>query len=258
MAIDEAIYEAFREGRVGPTLRIYGWSPPGISLGYFQDIDSVLDIEQCSRHNMLFVRRITGGEAIFHDKEVTYSLVCSPEDLILPKSVKQSFKVLTGFLINAYRELGLDARFFCDSDRHFSDTESTGFCFATSEAYDVCVNGKKLGGNAQKRSRSVIFQHGSIPLDLDFDHASRFFKEDLSPLKKSVTALNDLVGRAVPFEEIQERLIESFKRTFQVEVTREDLSGDEVASMFHRMTDKYSQFFWSTCSREPAVDTDIV
>ena len=109
MAIDEALLDAFDPGRSAPVLRLYGWRPPALSLGRFQDPPSVLDLDRCRADGVPVVRRITGGGVIYHADELTYAIVCAPHHLPAASTIKETFRHLTGFLLAFYRSLGLDA-----------------------------------------------------------------------------------------------------------------------------------------------------
>lgn len=164
MAFDEALLRSFDQCSK-PILRLYGWNPPAISLGRFQKAGEVLDTDYCSANGTGVVRRITGGGVIYHADELTYSIICAPEQIPETNSIKDSFRVLTGFLLRFYRDLGLDACYAADvSCAGEKLGERTPFCFAGKETYDILVNGRKIGGNAQRRLKQVIFQHGSIPV----------------------------------------------------------------------------------------------
>ena len=165
MAIDEALLRAFDPASSLPVLRLYGWNPPALSLGRYQNVSEILDLKRCRDDGVAFVRRVTGGGVIYHADELTYSLVCSPGQIPPTSSIKDSFRLLTGFLLSFYRALGLDVLYasdFAPEGTRFG--ERTAFCFAGKESFDVLVNGCKIGGNAQRRLKNVIFQHGSIPL----------------------------------------------------------------------------------------------
>ncbi|HBA72165.1 MAG: lipoate--protein ligase [Geobacteraceae bacterium GWC2_55_20] len=164
MALDEALLCAFDQYSK-PILRLYGWHPAAISLGRFQKAREVLDTGRCLADGTTIVRRITGGGVIYHADELTYSIICSPEQIPETNSIKDSFRVLTGFLLRFYRDLGLDASYAVDGNNSGEKLgERTPFCFAGKETYDILVNGRKIGGNAQRRLKRIIFQHGSIPI----------------------------------------------------------------------------------------------
>jgi len=165
MALDEALLSCFDPARSLPVFRLYGWSPPAFSLGKFQRAGEVLDLERCAREGVSVVRRVTGGGCIFHADELTYSIICSPRHIAGVEGVKESYRRLCGFLLLAYRGMGLDPAFAVDSSPAAERLgERTPLCFAGREEYDITIRGRKLGGNAQRRTRGIIFQHGSIPL----------------------------------------------------------------------------------------------
>jgi lipoate-protein ligase A len=210
MAQDEALLACFDPDRSRPILRLYGWSPPAISLGRFQTAEEVLDLSRCKAAGIPVVRRITGGGAIYHAEELTYSLVCTPDQIPAAASVKESFRTLTRFICRFYELLGLDVSYAVD---HFPPGtklgERTPFCFAGRETYDILVRGKKIGGNAQRRLKNVIFQHGSIPLVNHAAAGAAFLREPPDGLAESTGALADF-GVVRPREELVRLLMEAF------------------------------------------------
>jgi lipoate-protein ligase A len=167
MALDKALLDYYQPGKSMPIFRFYRWLTPAISLGRFQQAADILNIKNCHRDNIDIVRRITGGGAIYHlPTDLTYSLVCDAR-FFGSASVKESYRLITQFLIDAYRQLGFKAAYARDiaTDENKLGQRSD-FCFSGFEQYDILINGRKIGGNAQKRKRQVIFQHGSLPLEL--------------------------------------------------------------------------------------------
>ncbi len=227
MAIDEALFRKFYENKITPTLRIYNWKPASLSIGYFQDPDKELNIAKCKNENIPLVRRITGGGTIFHDQELTYSLVCSNKDLGTD-DVKNSFKILCSFIISTYKRLGLRPQFA--KEANLSKKNPTGFssfCFASNEEYDILIRGRKIGGNAQRRRKHVVFQHGSIPLKLDMDMILSFLKKPDFRIKDKVISLNDALEKELTFDELKNILIESFNETLSTELTLGNLDTEE-------------------------------
>jgi len=165
MAIDEALLACFSLGESLPILRLYGWNPPAFSCGRFQEPAEIINLDRCRADGVQVVKRITGGGVIYHTEELTYSLVCPTTFIPGSSGVKEAFFHLTAFLIKFYTKLGLDA---CHAIDHYQGAvklgERTPLCFAGVESCDILVNGSKIGGNAQRRLKNVIFQHGSIPL----------------------------------------------------------------------------------------------
>ncbi|MGB9635383.1 MAG: lipoate--protein ligase family protein [Candidatus Micrarchaeia archaeon] len=149
MAIDEAVSNAVAEGHADPTIRFYMWEPSAVSIGYFQSIIDEVDVEFCKKNRIDYVRRRTGGGAVYHDSsgEITYSVI-APQ-YMFPSGIIESYKVICGWIINGLREIGINAEFV--------------------PINDVVVGGKKISGNAQTRRNGVLLQHGTILYDSDFD-----------------------------------------------------------------------------------------
>ncbi|MGM0568021.1 MAG: lipoate--protein ligase family protein [Elusimicrobiota bacterium] len=214
MEIDESIFESYKKSKSQPVFRLYSWSPPTISLGRFQKKDKVLDLKACCADGVEIVRRITGGGAIYHGDEITYSITCSACE-IGARSVKEGYLILGSFLIEAYKQVGLDAcyNFQIGSGRG----KPSRFCFSGMEEYDIVVDKLKMGGNAQRRSRDTIFQHGSIPLSYNKEKIQKYFKVPVSPASKLffLKKYSDMDPRK--FKKI---LIESFSRQMKAKLER--------------------------------------
>ncbi len=213
MAIDEALLDGFDPGASRPVLRLYGWNPPALSLGRFQDPDRVLDLPRCRQGRVDVVRRITGGGVIYHDDELTYAIVCAPRHLPFPMSVRDSYRTLNRFLLAFYRGLGLRAGYAVDEFDGTPEASGLGartsFCYAGLESFDILVEGRKVGGNAQRRTRDAIFQHGSIPLQDRLETAVGFLREKPSGLDRSVASLSTL-GVRIPKETLMRGLADAF------------------------------------------------
>ncbi|HLO25336.1 MAG TPA: lipoate--protein ligase family protein [Geobacteraceae bacterium] len=227
MAVDEALLACFDPATSAPVLRLYGWHPPAFSLGRFQDAGQILDLEKCRDAGIPVVRRITGGGVIYHADELTYSIVCSPNQIPPAKSVKDSFRVLTSFLLRCYEKLGLAARYAVDLYPAGARLGGrTPLCFAGREAYDILVQGRKIGGNAQRRLKNVIFQHGSIPLRGSLATAAGYVR-DLPPgLEEGTASLADF-GVTIPVPDLKHLLLEAFAANFASAVASGELLTGE-------------------------------
>ena len=245
MALDEALLQSFDSHSTQPVLRLYGWSPPALSLGRFQKADDILDLEKCRAAGVSVVRRITGGGVIFHADELTYSIVCAPHHIPASDSIKDSFRVLTAFLLQFYRDLGLDAGYAVDRK---SSAEKIGerseFCFAGKETFDILINGRKIGGNAQRRKREVIFQHGSIPLIGRVDDGIKFLRVRPRGVKELVTSLSES-GIAADSGVLKTRLKDAFLNNLQAELLDETLTGDEQKLVERLKSEKYLNENWN-------------
>lgn len=227
MAVDEALLACFDPARSRPVLRLYGWAPPAFSLGRFQKEAEVLDLERCAAAGVPVVRRITGGGVIFHAEELTYSIVCAPRHIPPAPSIKESFRVLTSFLLCFYGKLGIEARYAVD---HFPPGTRLGersqFCFAGKESYDILIDGRKIGGNAQRRLKDAIFQHGSIPLVNHAGHGAGFLREPPAGVGDTTAALGDFRAGLAP-EELRKIMAEAFAEAFSAVLAGDTLTTKE-------------------------------
>lgn len=246
MAIDEALLCMFAPEASQPILRTYGWDPPALSLGRFQKTEEVLDLDSCCRGtDVSVVRRVSGGGTIFHADELTYSIVCSPGQIPSTASVKDSFRVLTEFLIDFYRMLGLNACYAIDT---VSDTERLGvrtaFCFAGKETFDILIGGKKIGGNAQRRYKNVIFQHGSIPVINRAHHGLQYMKDRSPEYAQQTVSLSDC-GISADIPTLKRMFVEAFRHHMGVVTHVSCLSSDEQHMSQELLLKKYALDRWN-------------
>lgn len=245
MAVDEALLLSFDPQTSLPVLRLYGWSPPTLSLGRFQKADEILDHVRCRSAGVQVVRRITGGGVIFHADEITYSIVCAPHQIPAVNSIKDSFRVLTGFLLQFYRKLGLSASYAIDCKASGETLgERTSYCFAGKETFDILLDGRKIGGNAQRRMKQVIFQHGSIPLLSRFEEGARFLRESPTGLEQRVTSLS-AVGIVPDSEFLKAGLKDAFSASLDVLLVDQSLRADEQKLAARLASEKYLQASWN-------------
>lgn len=242
MALDEALLACFDPGSSLPLLRIYGWNPPAFSLGRFQRPEEVLDLEGCARAGIPVVRRVTGGGCIFHAEELTYSIVCTPCQIADIVGVKESFRRLCGFLLLAYHRFGLSPAFAVDSPaRPARFGERTPLCFAGTEEYDILVRGRKLGGNAQRRTRGLIFQHGSIPLRSALDLARPFLR---CAVPEGATSLAE-AGVTLTPEAVKEQLLASFAEHLGISLRSSTPESEETEKAGLLRAAKYCSGSWN-------------
>lgn len=169
--LDFAIKNELKE----PIFRLYGWEPACVSLGRNQK-DDFLDYELLKSKNIDVVRRLTGGRALLHDNEITYSFICPESFLQNGSHIVSSYKEISQILIDKFKRLGIDLDFGA------SKPIKTGFdyCMLISTGADLCYKEKKLIGSAQCRSHGYILQHGSILYDYDKKLLEEIFKEKVS------------------------------------------------------------------------------
>ena len=253
MAIDEAIFLSYKENISAPTLRLYGWKPAAASIGCSQNPQDTLDLEACRKQKITFVRRPTGGGIIFHDHELTYSLVLAGGDIGLSDRVKESFENITSFLITAYQDLSIDACFAKNtSGPKPKDHTIADFCFSRKEEYDILVNGKKLGGNAQKRRRNIILQHGSIPLSFDKTKASKLLKGHCASGPLDITTIYDIARVKIDESALSDALTKAFSSHFKTTLKLDSLTNEEKIISEELRTFKYANTEWNFHARATA------
>ncbi|MBN3040531.1 MAG: lipoate--protein ligase family protein [Candidatus Omnitrophica bacterium] len=237
MAVDESLLFHFSEQKM-PTLRLYGWHKPWVSLGYSQKAFEVV-----RNQKIPIVRRISGGAAILHDKELTYSLVCSLADLNLPYKVKPAYCKLAGFLKDFYSSLGLEAFFAQDLGKKELGTYGN-FCFSSWQHFDLIISGKKIGGNAQRRKKDIIFQQGSIPQQIDSGLIKATFK-NISHCLDRATCLDSLLKEKTDFDDLKGKLADSFKNNFNIQFVKGNLSEKENKTADFLFENKYQNIVWN-------------
>ena len=260
MAVDEAIMRAVASGERPPTLRLYGWQPPALSLGYFQPLDDGIDLDECRRRGYDLIRRPTGGRAILHDDELTYSFCVRQDEIRGGHSVMRSYREISRGLVAGLQKLGAEVT-LGDDGSHGPDRYpgARAICFAKTARCDLQAAGRKIVGSAQVRRDGAILQHGSIPLTINpAGHAAVMpgpapgvAAEGLDRAAVSVTAL---LGRPVTFEELSRSVIEGFAEAFELHLRAEQLSPDEEACARRLCRDKYTTAAWNEERRGTADD----
>jgi lipoate---protein ligase len=229
MAIDEVLMGYVSQSGE-PIIRLYSWSPHAVSLGFFQSAEQELDLGECKKQGVDVVRRLTGGGAVFHDKEITYSLII-PESSQVPKDILESYNFICGAIVQALKSLGLCAKFH--------------------PINDILVNGKKISGNAQTRRNGIILQHGTILLDVDVDKMFSLLRvpdeklrdKGIVSAKERVTSLKSEIEK-VSIDDIKSALRKNFNG-LGLELYDSSLSQSELKSSLELSENKYSKAEWN-------------
>jgi len=226
MAIDETIMCFVRDGRVLPTIRFYGWNPPCLSIGYSQDL-SVVNMGNCRKSGINIVRRITGGKAVLHNNELTYTIV-APKSF-LSKSLKESFRIISDPILKTLRQFGIPVS---SGDGSVSKSSSP-ICFQETSHYEINANGKKIAGSAQARKDGIMLQHGTILLDFDAEELCSLFNVDnyeyeVAKTKAGVTSVKHELGMEIDLNKFKSLLIENFVESLNLTLYRESLTVEET------------------------------
>lgn len=208
MAVDEALALVHAQGNTPPTLRLYTWDPPAVSVGYAQALEGEVNLEECRRAGVHWVRRPTGGRAVLHEYELTYCVVIRQS--LLPGSVLATYRRLAAGLAEVLRRLGLDPTLAGATDR---PCRRSAACFDEASAHELLVAGKKVLGSAQVRRDGVILQHGSLLLEFSPGRLAQFLP-GLSPERVGARAagVSELRGRPTSAGEAAGAFREGFAR----------------------------------------------
>lgn len=235
MAIDEALLQSVGSGRSDPCLRLYRWTPPCLSLGMSQPASDV-DHARLEANGWGVVRRLTGGRAILHTDEITYSVALPLSHLLVAGGIVESYRRLSAGLLRALASLGMAA----EAKPQYPDSAGGNapvrpVCFEVPSKYEIAADGKKMIGSAQVRKYEGVLQHGSLPLDGDLsricealtfaDEASR--AEAKTRVLARATTLTDALGRSVSWSQAAEAIIEAFKDEFAIELAASALTPNE-------------------------------
>ena len=224
MAIDEAL---LIEGK--PTLRIYKWKPSAISIGYFQSMEEEININECKKNGIDFVRRITGGGAVYHDiyGEITYSIILPSE---LFPSIMESYRTICSSIAKGLKKLGIEARH--------------------AGINDIIVNGRKISGSAQTRRYGKILQHGTILAKVNVKKMFSFRKvskekisdKGIKSIEERVTSIENEIG-SIDENEIIDSLVEGFRESMKLEFFRGDIKKEN--KIVEKLVGKYESKEWN-------------
>lgn len=233
MAIDEAIACSFHETKI-PTLRLYTWASPALSIGSFQMMSA--DWSSSLQDNKIpIVRRITGGRALLHDQEITYSIVADTNHPLFLGGIKKTYYAVAAGLLTGLSRLGVSAEIFVP--RKKTPAEQNPFCMTSLSWYEIAVSGKKLIGSAQKRWVSHFLQHGSLPL------TPSPYEEKLDC--KIPLHLCNILPSLPSCSEIKNALRLGFETTFAIQLDEQPLTPKERSMADQLMIEKYGNQDWN-------------
>jgi len=235
MALDEAIVIARSKNLVPNTIRFFRWNPSAVSIGYFQSMEEEVDIKACDEMGINYVRRRTGGGAVYHDRdgELTYSIIMNENHRLISRDFQETYRTLCSGLVLGLRRLGVPAEF--------------------RPINDIVTQGKKISGNAQTRGMGVVHQHGTILRKVDPDLMFKVLKVPsekirdklIKSVKERVTSINDVLKREVSFKELTDALINGFEDSFGIELTLGSITNFEEDLAQRLKVEKYAAREWN-------------
>ena len=246
MAIDEAVLISHLRDEAPPTLRVFRWSQPSISLGRFQHLEQEMRVDACQRQGVALVRRPTGGRAVYHRDEFTYSIVIS-KDYEVPSGVVAAYAYLARGIIAALAQLGVEAEL---SEGRVSKTPSAA-CFASSTQADLTSGGYKMVGSAQVWREQALLQQGSLPLE---DRSAEFYdllafpsegerQQALALYREHTTPLHSFAP-AASWDDVASAFRTGFSEALHAQFVPSDLTASELALARQLVAEKYSKLTW--------------
>ena len=235
MALDEAIVIARSKNLVPNTIRFFRWSPSAVSIGYFQSMEEEVDIKACDEMGIDYIRRRTGGGAVYHDTEgeLTYSIIVDENHRLISRDFQETYRTLCSGLVLGLRQLGVPAEF--------------------KPINDIVARGKKISGNAQTRGMSIVHQHGTILRKVDPALMFKVLKVPsekirdklIRSVEERVTSINDVLGRDVSFRELKDALIKGFEDSFGIKLMPGSIMDFEEDLAQRLKVEKYASRKWN-------------
>lgn len=228
MALDEACMQAVRDGNAPLTIRLYRWNPAAVSIGYFQCLKDEVDLDEIRKAGIDIVRRQTGGGAVYHDHEITYSIIGPEEEF--SEDIQESYQEILSCVIEGLAEVGIKAEY--------------------RPINDLLSGGKKISGNAQTRKAGALLQHGTILLHVEPEKMFTFLTPDKSKLsdkpyiksvKSAVTSVAELTQATR--EEVEAAIRRAFVKKY--DASPGSWSRDELDTAAKLVTEKYASETWN-------------
>jgi lipoate-protein ligase A len=250
MAVDESILEHLGRSESIPTLRLYAWTPPCLSLGHAQPFADV-DISRLKERGWEVVRRATGGRAILHTDELTYSVIAPANEPRVEGSVLESYNRLAQALLLAVKNLELPVEM--KEGKTTENTTPNPVCFEVPSTYEITVNGKKLIGSAQARKKEGVLQHGSLPLtgnlaricQVLFYENEQAREEAAWRLLERATTIESVLGVEISWEKAAQALVHAFEAQLGLNFEKAELSESESRRAEKLVKEKYDHPSWT-------------
>jgi len=241
MSLDEAISESVRKKLSPPTLRLYEWDRPSLSIGYFQKIADV-DVDYCSRNNYPVVRRLTGGRAILHDAELTYSFSSLTDSSMFRDNLMDNYKLISSALVSGLKLCGINAKMSLKRKRNTNLKNPA--CFKSVSFGEITAEDRKIIGSAQKRYKDGFLQHGSVILSFNAEELCSALGHSDSDKFNDIGAITDH-NPNVSAETLRSSFKKSFERALKVKVITDMPSKYELKLARKLEETKYATREWN-------------
>ena len=253
MALDEAISESVAAGLSPPTLRLYTWNPPTISFGCSQHIESEIDVDACQRDGIGLARRISGGRAVLHSQELTYSVFAKPNDhRAFSGSINDTYEAISRGLVKGLLRSGVDAELYRGEVGAQILAQTSAPCFASTSRSEVVLQGRKLVGSAQRRTADVVLQHGSILLGRDHLRIIDYMRVTESVrlrlklyMEDNTISLQQTDWDEARSKKLPERLRQGFAEVFEIDLEWDSQSDSERDRAISLVSTRYGLKSWT-------------
>lgn len=225
MALDEVLLKGCIEGG-SPFLRFYGWDPPGLSIGRFQRDLGRIKLQFCRDEGIPVVRRLTGGRAVLHHHEVTYSIASRFAGPFENGSVIDVYSRIAAGLSAGLGLIGIEAEQVPRKGRTRSRSPN---CFTAASRCELTWRGRKVIGSAQRREGGCFLQHGSILTDIDGKIWGGIFQGGEETITLAAS-LGEILGREIGFLEVADAMVSGFERALGIDFKKGDLTEEEIRS----------------------------
>jgi lipoate-protein ligase A len=250
--MDEAVLHAVAAGQAPPTLRFYAWEPPCLSLGQAQKMSDV-DLNALEAAGFDLVRRPTGGKAILHIDELTYSVIAPGMEPRVAGGVTESYRCLSAGLVRGLEKLGVpgivaDRRAPPPSPFHREGSQVQGpVCFELPSDYEITTGGKKLVGSAQMRAQGAVLQHGTLPLHGDIGRICSLLAAHPDParVRARATTVGKAMSKQIWWDEAADALAAGFAEALHLRLEPGSLTEEEQATAERLRTEKYAMDTWT-------------
>jgi len=248
MALDEALAIAVRKELAPPTLRLYGWDRPSVTIGYFQR-SSDIDVAYCTRNNIPVVRRPSGGRAVLHGEELTYSFSAKTDAGVFSSGLRDSYAKISKALGLAFTRIGIapetKRRRQLPAESKTSTRARNPLCFHSASYGEISFQKRKIIGSAQKRWRDGLLQQGSIPAIIAYDEVSMIFRcTDPKSLRETMCGLREIVP-SLTMDGLKSALRSAFEEVFDIQFKRATPSAEETRLAEELEAQKYSTHQWN-------------
>ena len=252
MALDDAILQAVERGESPPTFRLFEWEPPAITIGHSQKLEEVLEYERCVRDGVEVTRRLTGGRAVYHERELAYSVIGALPDARFGTTVTDAYREICRIILDAFASLGFAASWSRGMRVAVRMEEGIGPapCFLSASRYEITMEGKKVAGSAQRRIGSVFLQQGSILTGPGHERIVRYLRGvyagqiGVRMIREKSVDMETAMGNPVNIPRLKEAIFDSFATGFGGMVERGAPAGEEMEHSHRLMRERYGSKGW--------------